>query len=143
MTKKLFLLLLLFCFVPVLCSASGISSAEVMYQVTGPELQTLESIFNKQETIISQLQTELSSLKTNDRMSKESLETALEELQKTKIELMLLRQDLENSNKALALANKSLHAYESEMKRKNRIIKTQRGFAYTLAAGGLIYAAVK
>lgn len=109
----------------------SVGSAEKMYQITEPELIRLEQRLQQQKMVISSSKAELVLLTRELKTSQNQLAELRHQLNESQKILIEQSSSIEN-------ANKSLEKYAAEVRRKERIIKTQRNIAYILLTGVVV-----
>lgn len=113
------------------CSSCSTCSAERTYQIRETELIRLEQRLKQQDKQIKNCKIDLNLLQSQLSSSREAsakLKLHLNESQKILIE----------QSSSIENANKSLEKYAAEVRRKERIIKTQRNIAYILLTGVVV-----
>lgn len=133
-----------FCLLLLLSSCvlvSGSASAqEAEYTITESELTLLDTRLEQLASSNIKLARDCRVLKAELAKSQAALSEAQVQTEKLQAELTALRKQSNSNELLLQTANESLELYEKEVKRQQRIIKTQRNIAWVLLGGALAVA---
>lgn len=133
-----------FCLLLLLSSCalvSGSASAqEAEYTITETELTLLDTRLEQLSASNIKLARDCRVLKAELAKSQAALSEAQVQTEKLQAELTALRKQSNSNELLLQTANESLELYEKEVKRQQRIIKTQRNIAWVLLGGALAVA---
>ena len=116
------------------------SSQEAEYTITESELTLLDTRLEQLASSNIKLARDCRVLKAELAKSQAALNEARLQTEKLQAELTALKQQSSSSELLLQTANDSLELYEKEVKRQQRIIKTQRNIAWVLLGGALAVA---
>ena len=140
MKLKNLLKAIVFCLLLVLPLSVSASSQEAEYMITESELTLLDTRLEQLASSNIKLARDCRALKTELAKSQAALSEAQVQTKKLQVELTALKQQSSNNELLLQTANESLELYEKEVKRQQRIIKTQRNIAWVLLGGALAVA---
>ena len=115
-------------------------SQEAEYTITESELTLLDTRLEQLASSNIKLARDCRTLKTELAKSQAALSEAQAQTKKLQAELTVLKQQSSSNELLLQTANESLELYEKEVKRQQRIIKTQRNIAWVLLGGALAVA---
>ena len=113
------------------CSSCSTCSAERTYQIRETELIRLEQRLKQQDKQIKNCKIDL-------KLLQEQLSSSREASAKLKLQLNESQKISQQQSETIENANKSLEKYVAEVRRKERIIKTQRNIAYILLTGVVV-----
>ena len=113
------------------CSSCSTCSAERTYQIKETELTRLEQRLKQQDKQIKNCKIDL-------KLLQEQLSNSGEASAKLKLQLNESQKISKQQSETIKNANKSLEKYAAEVRRKERIIKTQRNIAYILLTGVVV-----
>nr|DAK94387.1 MAG TPA: Protein of unknown function (DUF3450) [Caudoviricetes sp.] len=120
---------------------SGSASAqEAEYKITESELTLLDTRLEQLSASNIKLARDCRVLKAELAKSQAALSEAQVQTKKLQAELTALRKQSNSNELLLRTANESLELYAKEVKRQQRIIKTQRNIAWVLLGGALAVA---
>lgn len=148
MSLKHLLKIIAFCLLLLLSSyalVSGSASAqetertiaEAEYTITESELTLFDTRLEQLSASNMKLARDCRALKAELVKSQAALSEAQAQTEKLQAELTALRKQSNSNELLLQTANDSLELYEKEVKRQQRIIKTQRNIAWVLLGGAL------
>lgn len=129
-----------FCLLLALPLPASASSQEAEYTITENELTLLDTRLEQLSASNIKLARDCRALKTELAKSQAALSEAQVQTKKLQAELTALKQQSNSNELLLQTANESLELYEKEVKRQQRIIKTQRNIAWVLLGGALAVA---
>ena len=140
-----------FCLLLLLSSCalvSGLASAqeaertiaEAEYTITESELTLFDTRLEQLASSNTKLARDCRVLKAELAKSQAALSEAQVQTKKLQAELTVLKQQSSSNELLLQTANDSLELYAKEVKRQQRIIKTQRNIAWVLLGGALAVA---
>lgn len=114
--------------------------AEAEYTITESELTLFDTRLEQLASSNINLARDCRTLKTELAKSQAALSEAQVQTKKLQAELTALRKQSNSNELLLRTANESLELYAKEVKRQQRIIKTQRNIAWVLLGGALAVA---
>ena len=114
--------------------------AEVEYTITESELTLFDTRLEQLASSNTKLARDCRVLKAELAKSQAALSEAQAQTEKLQAELTALKKQSSSNELLLQTANESLELYEKEVKRQQRIIKTQRNIAWVLLGGALAVA---
>lgn len=126
-----------FCLLLALPLPASAYSQEAEYTITESELTLLDTRLEQLASSNIKLARDCRTLKTELAKSQAALSEAQAQTKKLQAELTVLKQQSSSNELLLQTANESLELYEKEVKRQQRIIKTQRNIAWVLLGGAL------
>lgn len=133
-----------FCLLLLLSSCAlvsgSVSAQEAEYTITETELTLLDTRLEQLSASNIKLARDCRALKAELAKSQAALNEAQAQTEKLQAELTVLRKQSSSNELLLQSANESLELYEKEVKRQQRIIKTQRNIAWVLLGGALAVA---
>lgn len=129
-----------FCLLLALPLPASASSQEAEYTITESELILLDTRLEQLASSNTKLARDCRVLKAELAKSQAALSEAQVQTKKLQAELTVLKQQSSSNELLLQTANESLELYEKEVKRQQRIIKTQRNIAWVLLGGALAVA---
>lgn len=129
-----------FCLLLALPLPASAYSQEAEYTITESELTLLDTRLEQLASSNIKLARDCRTLKTELAKSQAALSEAQAQTKKLQAELTVLKQQSSSNELLLQTANESLELYEKEVKRQQRIIKTQRNIAWVLLGGALAVA---
>lgn len=129
-----------FCLLLVLPLSVSAYSQEAEYTITESELTLLDTRLEQLASSNIKLARDCRALKAELAKSQAALNEAQVQTKKLQAELTALKQQSSSNELLLQTANESLELYEKEVKRQQRIIKTQRNIAWVLLGGVLAVA---
>lgn len=140
MKLKNLLKAIVFCLLLLLPLPASASSQEAEYTITESELTLLDTRLEQLSASNIKLARDCRVLKAELAKSQAALNEAQAQTKKLQAELTALRKQSNSNELLLQTANESLELYEKEVKRQQRIIKTQRNIAWVLLGGALAVA---
>lgn len=129
-----------FCLLLALPLSASAYSQEAEYTITESELTLLDTRLEQLASSNVKLARDCRVLKAELAKSQAALNEAQAQTKKLQAELTALKQQSSSNELLLQTANESLELYEKEVKRQQRIIKTQRNIAWVLLGGALAVA---
>jgi chromosome segregation ATPase len=120
--------------------SGSVSAQEAEYTITESELTLLDTRLEQLASSNIKLARDCRVLKAELAKSQTALNEAQAQTKKLQAELTALKQQSSSNELLLQTANESLELYEKEVKRQQRIIKTQRNIAWVLLSGALAVA---
>lgn len=120
--------------------SGSVSAQEAEYTITESELTLLDTRLEQLASSNVKLAKDCRVLKAELAKSQAALNEAQAQTKKLQAELTALKQQSSSNELLLQTANESLELYEKEVKRQQRIIKTQRNIAWVLLGGALAVA---
>ena len=120
--------------------SGSVSAQEAGYTITETELTLLDTRLEQLSASNIKLARDCRVLKAELAKSQAALSEAQAQTEKLQAELTALKKQSSSNELLLQTANESLELYEKEVKRQQRIIKTQRNIAWVLLGGALAVA---